>query len=307
MTNITADYFRNTKIKILSPEHSKQVQEAVFAVSGKWPFGKNFVKNECQNYLFFNDELCISYSSLGATFDNCKYKEITFPPKEEENIMTIDYEQYVGKTLKVVKNGWGFPEEYVGAEFKVTGYDTNGYFGEEGFIVEGYSNDPYGAYVAYVGVKSFDLTQPEKWKPVAGEEVFVNLQERKYRTRFVGVDSVGRGVFELHSGMASIYGKELGFDSLDMSQFSPIPKTKLIHGVEVPDISFVPEMDNWYYHPVPDLPRLFAEDMHTIHSDNYTYRVNAGLCYPYTEEGKQAAILHAKAMLGIVEQTDKGE
>jgi hypothetical protein len=29
------------------------------------------------------------------------------------------------------------------------------------------------------------------------------------------------------------------------------------------------------------------------------YRSNNNLCYPDTEEGKQAAIMHAKAMLGI--------
>lgn len=61
MTNITADYFRNTKIKILSPEHSKQVQEAVFAVGGKWVYGNEVVRYVEEDYLFIDNRLLLSW------------------------------------------------------------------------------------------------------------------------------------------------------------------------------------------------------------------------------------------------------
>jgi hypothetical protein len=74
---------------------------------------------------------------------------------------------------------------------------------------------------------------------------------------------------------------------------------KLIHGVEVPDISFHPTNQTGYYYPYPT-----GEDLvyFTVYDDVYSvdkFRSANNLCYPNTEEGKQAAILHAKAMLVI--------
>jgi hypothetical protein len=73
---------------------------------------------------------------------------------------------------------------------------------------------------------------------------------------------------------------------------------KLIHGVEVPDISFHPTDGTTYYHPAVN------DDMFntTTYYSKYLsdrFRSDNNLCYPYTKEGKAAAILHAKAMLGI--------
>ncbi|MCI4437059.1 MAG: hypothetical protein JHC33_09660 [Ignisphaera sp.] len=73
---------------------------------------------------------------------------------------------------------------------------------------------------------------------------------------------------------------------------------KVIHGIEVPDITFRPKLNEYYYTPMPTHPELH-------HLMNYCSNVinnhlrDSNLCYPFTEEGKQAAILHAKAMLGI--------
>ena len=77
------------------------------------------------------------------------------------------------------------------------------------------------------------------------------------------------------------------------------PRTKLVHGVEVPDISFRPEPDEKYYFPDVTQPVLFGSAISVFHHARSSYMANSGLCYPHTEEGKQAAILHAKAMLGI--------
>jgi hypothetical protein len=76
------------------------------------------------------------------------------------------------------------------------------------------------------------------------------------------------------------------------------PRMKLIHGVEVPDISFKPSYGECYV--FPDVCATCPIGVNTY--ENYVVdrtRSNRGLCYPDTEEGKQAAILHAKAMLGI--------
>ena len=76
------------------------------------------------------------------------------------------------------------------------------------------------------------------------------------------------------------------------------PHPKLIHGVEVPDISFQPRKGDSYCYPHLSNTQLYSTteyleleaDRHLAHYD---------LCYPYTDEGRKAAILHAKAMLGI--------
>lgn len=77
------------------------------------------------------------------------------------------------------------------------------------------------------------------------------------------------------------------------------PKTKLIHGVEVPDISFAPNDGEEYVYP-----NIYVEDYASASRFYSGYEASemalkAGCCYPYTEEGTQAAILHAKAWLGI--------
>lgn len=231
MTSITADYFRNTKIKILSPEHSKQVQEAVFAVGGRWNGGMGTnVGYEDSPYIYISSHITMTRSIDDYLFDSHEYKEITFPPKQEENTMT------------------------------------------------------------------------EEWKPTAGQEVFVELNKFKYKTLFIGWDSDGDGVFEVTEAMKnSVYHAYRDVplvDCTDMCYFSPIPKTKLIHGVEVPDISFVPEYGCTYCFPKPE-DGDFVGMAYANTSSTFSHRVRHNFCYPYTEEGKQAAILHAKAMLGI--------
>ena len=81
------------------------------------------------------------------------------------------------------------------------------------------------------------------------------------------------------------------------------PKTKLIHGVEVPDISFRPIEGDKYYFPAPCTLEGVSGAVFFDGNSDYMFRRNNDLCHPYTEEGKQAAILHAKAMLGIAEKS----
>ena len=79
------------------------------------------------------------------------------------------------------------------------------------------------------------------------------------------------------------------------------PKTHLVHGVEVPDLRIKPSMGDRYY-----APYVSSEDL-VIDLKNYDDGVDmhhkrCNLCYEYTEAGRQAAILHAKAMLGIADK-----
>lgn len=80
-------------------------------------------------------------------------------------------------------------------------------------------------------------------------------------------------------------------------------KMKMIHGIEVPDISIDPkstDLGKRYYYPLPSSVILHDNEFYGCSSHCIT-RLKNRLCYPFTEEGKQAAILHAVAMLGIKE------
>ena len=78
------------------------------------------------------------------------------------------------------------------------------------------------------------------------------------------------------------------------------PKTHTVHGVEIPDLRFTPKTYEEYYYPSPNHPslvfRIRANYAHFNAADEH--RIKNGLCYEISEEGRQAAILHAKAMLG---------
>jgi len=77
-------------------------------------------------------------------------------------------------------------------------------------------------------------------------------------------------------------------------------RMKLIHGVEVPDISFRPKHGEDYYALDLTDGAFYVEFKWKDDQMDFTL-YERDLCYPITEEGKQAAILHAKAMLGIKE------
>ena len=94
----------------------------------------------------------------------------------------------------------------------------------------------------------------------------------------------------------TLFWDEIKFDAPIQSQ-----STKLIHGIEVPDISIDQKTTKlgWrYYYPAPSKTQLFDTEFYGCSTDCMT-RLKNNLCYPNTPEGKQAAILHAKAMLGI--------
>ena len=78
------------------------------------------------------------------------------------------------------------------------------------------------------------------------------------------------------------------------------PKTKIINGVEIPDIPFTPFVGCWFYCVNIGMSEFYETVYMGSEGCTFTKRmVERDLIYPYTEEGKQAAILHAKALLNI--------
>lgn len=78
-------------------------------------------------------------------------------------------------------------------------------------------------------------------------------------------------------------------------------KTNLIHGVEIPALPYALSVGDWYYCANIGLPELFEEVRYSSDGCTLTSRMKErGLIYPYSKEGKEAAILHSKVMLGII-------
>ena len=77
------------------------------------------------------------------------------------------------------------------------------------------------------------------------------------------------------------------------------PTTHIVHGVEIPDLRVTPELGEQYYLADPTASEL--TELHTFVMRAEKLWAERGLCYEPTEEGKQAAILHTKAMMGMVQ------
>jgi hypothetical protein len=98
---------------------------------------------------------------------------------------------------------------------------------------------------------------------------------------------------ETHIQNRTLFWQEIKFEA----PAQPV-RIKLINGVEIPDISFKPSSCIDCYTPLLSYSELYRHVYYLPNETNKHLSTN-GLCYPFTEEGKQAAILHTKAMLGI--------
>jgi len=74
-------------------------------------------------------------------------------------------------------------------------------------------------------------------------------------------------------------------------------KTHIVHGVEIPDLRVSPELGDYYYLADPTTTELAEHYKFVMRAEKLW--AERGLCYQNTEEGKQAAILHSQAMLGL--------
>lgn len=85
-------------------------------------------------------------------------------------------------------------------------------------------------------------------------------------------------------------------------------QTRIVHGVELPIFEFTPKVGEKFYTANVGLPEFFEEGYRSPKGFTYTQRmIERGLLYPFTEEGKQAAILHAKTMLGTGNLSTKSQ
>jgi hypothetical protein len=92
--------------------------------------------------------------------------------------------------------------------------------------------------------------------------------------------------------------QSLFWDEIDIKAPVKPVTTKVINGVEIPDISFKPNEAEACYVASPTRPSLYDQIVYFYPSELNNHLRDSNLCYPYTDEGRQVAILHAKAMLG---------
>ena len=62
---------------------------------------------------------------------------------------------------------------------------------------------------------------------------------------------------------------------------------------------FVPEENEDYYYADVACEDLYDDSYFNYDDDTDNFRLEHGLCYPYTEEGRAQAIEHAKRMLEV--------
>ena len=84
------------------------------------------------------------------------------------------------------------------------------------------------------------------------------------------------------------------------SEYRRKPTTHIVNGVEVPELRVKLEEGGYCYLANPASRTLFTSHKFVGDSIDKLW-FERGLTYQHTEEGKQAAILHAKAMLGMVQ------
>jgi hypothetical protein len=102
------------------------------------------------------------------------------------------------------------------------------------------------------------------------------------------------GKFSTEDLNPSLFWDEI---KIDIPQ-KPI-KMKLINGVEVPDITFKPNKGEVYFYPSIDC--IYKSMTYSNNNELCKFLSDNDLCYPYTYDGQQAAILHTKALLDIKE------
>lgn len=76
------------------------------------------------------------------------------------------------------------------------------------------------------------------------------------------------------------------------------PRSKNINGFKVPDIGFTPDRGAAYYYPAPNHHLMVDDTRYATAADSDEHRIKHNLCYPFTCEGRIAAVAHAKAWLG---------
>lgn len=152
------------------------------------------------------------------------------------------------------------------------------------FVIE------FGTATFYLSAEMIDKAEPPQGHPHA--ELMAQYAED------AKTNAEPWRLWEIGDTNGDWWGMTEGSGFVSRLRYRRKPKVKIIHGVEVPDITIKPSVGDDIYVPATCFDGLvsnpkYYDDRHGRH------HVDMDICYPYTEEGKQAAILHAKAMLGI--------
>lgn len=76
-------------------------------------------------------------------------------------------------------------------------------------------------------------------------------------------------------------------------------KTHIVNGIEIPDLRITPDFDQHYWYPDPSEVELVLRILRRKWSSSDNHRIANNLCYEHSDEGREAAIMHSKAWLGI--------
>lgn len=100
------------------------------------------------------------------------------------------------------------------------------------------------------------------------------------------------------SAISKATGEKIDYEPEQQDRVHAELKTHIVNGVEIPDLRVVPEHGDSYHLADPTVPELTSLYKFTGTVIDKIW-VGRGLAYQPTGEGKQAAVLHSKAMLGI--------
>lgn len=151
---------------------------------------------------------------------------------------------------------------------------------------------------------AFDLEAALAGAPVklrGGGKAYIRFVEREYETDFPVVGILGAGgpaIVALWRECGRYIDSDTESPCDIVGMWQEPAKTKVINGHEIPDISFTPEATEGYCFPAPGRASLYGVDWFFQTDENDVHRLRNNMCYPATDEGKAAAIAHAKALLG---------
>lgn len=148
----------------------------------------------------------------------------------------------------------------------------------------------------------FDLERALAGEPVIlrdGRKAYVRHQESE-----LNAGGLGQLVGYVETDKPTMAVLSWRMDGLSACTLSSIvgmyPQYKLIHGVKVPAFPYLEPKEKEVYYAASIIDEDFYNSVFWDGSKYVKTLWERGLIYPFTEKGKQAAILHAKVLLGLV-------
>jgi hypothetical protein len=139
------------------------------------------------------------------------------------------------------------------------------------------------------------------WSFIHGWGVIIKVGRSSDFPIYVEFSAANGDGYESYSyegrSLLSDYHPTLFWDEINFTiPNKPKTRYKLINGIKILDISFIPQRYDLYW--TPHINNCIADVSSTAFNDDIdSTRASIGHCYPHTDEGKAAALLHAEAML----------